>query len=150
MADQRPDGDLRELAARYAHAVDRRDREAFLSVFHPEATLVVVPPSGAVRRMRGYEQLGLVTERIARYDRTFHLLGQSIHSADGADEASGVTYCVAHHMSGGADPVDHVMYIRYQDRFRRDSSGWTIDHREVLIDWTETRPVDIVREASHG
>ena len=46
---------------------------------------------------------------------------------------------MAHHLAadGGAD---HVMYIRYLDRYRRDDGVWRFAERETFVEWTEDRP----------
>ena len=41
-----------------------------------------------------------------------------------------------------------MMYIRYEDIYRRDrGTPWKIDRRDVLPDWTETRPLAQAGEA---
>ena len=136
---------LRDLAARYARAVDRRDADMLLSVFHPTATLTVQPPDDSeksVLNMQGHGEIGRLTKAISRYRKTFHFLGQSTYQF-GDVEATGEVYCLAHHLT--QDPgrvVDHVMCIRYQDRYLPEAGEWKIQSREVLIDWTETRPAD--------
>jgi hypothetical protein len=125
---------LRRLAASYARGVDRRDRALFLSAFHPDATLTV--PSGRV--LRGHEQIGPVTESIKRFDRTFHFLGQSAYEPpdEGLDPkgtARGEIYCIAYHWHPRT-----IMYIRYQDLYLRNDSGWLISARHVVVDAEET------------
>lgn len=136
---------LRDLAVRYARGVDRRDRAVFIGVFEPDAGLVVHRPSSpkGPSELRGHGQLARVLEAIARYDRTFHFLGQSSYDQQGA-AAEGEVHCIAHHLDlAGAVATDHVMFIRYQDRYARDHTGtWRIRSREVLVDWTESRLAD--------
>jgi hypothetical protein len=135
---------LRSLAARYAAGVDRRQLDLFLSAFHPGATLAVhrpqAGPDDQPRLMHGHAEIGRVVELIARYPATFHLLGQGRYEVHG-DRASGEVYCVAHHYLPSAQgDSNHVMYIRYEDEYRRDRGGpWKIERRDVRPDWTETR-----------
>lgn len=133
---------LRSIAERYAQGVDRRDRDGFLSAFHPDATLEVHHPTESeegINVMRGHEQIGRVPDFIKVYPKTYHLLGQSTHEIDG-DTATGETYCVAHHLTpdrhGG---TNYVMYIRYDDTYRRDDGEWRIATRRVNVDWTDQR-----------
>lgn len=133
---------LRGVAERYAQGVDRRDRDTFLSAFHPDATLRVRGASGtedSSSEMRGHEKIGRVTDVIARYPKTYHVLGQSTYEIDG-ESAAGEVYCIAHHLTpdrhGG---TNYVMYIRYDDRYRRDEGAWRIESRRVIVDWTELR-----------
>jgi hypothetical protein len=137
-------GALRDLAARYASAMDRRDGEAVRSVFTTDAQLVVVT-GGVVRsRREGIDKLVTVPPLLAVYDITSHVLGQSLFEIDlDAGTATGEVYCIAHHVNrnrqGG---TDHVMFIRYDDRYRSEPEGWRIAERVVQVDWTETRTVD--------
>ncbi len=137
---------LRSLAARYAAGVDRRQRDLFLSAFRPGATLAVHRPAAGPddepRLMRGHAEIGRVVELIARYPATFHLLGQGRYEVDG-DRASGEVYCVAsHYIPSDRGDSNYVMYIRYEDEYRRDRGGpWQIERRDVRPDWTETRQV---------
>jgi hypothetical protein len=137
---------LRSLAARYAAGVDRRQCDLFLSAFRPDATLAVhrpqAGPDDKPRLMRGHAEIGRVVELIARYPATFHLLGQSRYEVNG-DRAAGEVYCVAsHYVPSEQGDTNHVMYIRYEDEYRRDRGGpWMIERRDVRPDWTETRQV---------
>jgi hypothetical protein len=134
---------LRSLAASYAAGVDRRELDLFLSAFHPGATLAVHRPAAGPddepRLMRGHAEIGRVVELIARYPATFHLLGQSRYQVDG-DRASGEVYCVAnHYIPSDEGDRNHVMYIRYEDTYRRDRGGpWKIERRDVRPVWTQT------------
>lgn len=139
--------ELHELSKVYASAVDRRDASAFVSIFTPDAELTLVRPTTALvepRIVRGHAELGAITVSIARYAKTFHLLGQVRYEVNGLD-ATGEIYCVAHHITPaiGGNGEDFVMYIRYADRYRQDSAArWKIARRIVQIEWTETRTVD--------
>jgi hypothetical protein len=137
---------LRSLAACYAAGVDRRQLDLFLSAFRPGATLAVHQPQAGPddkpRLMRGHSEIGRVVELIARYPATFHLLGQGRYEVHG-DRASGEVYCVAnHYVPSDQGARNYVMYIRYEDEYRRDRGGpWKIERRDVRPDWTETRQV---------
>jgi hypothetical protein len=134
---------LRVLAELYARGVDRRDAAVFTSAFLPHGRLRVFNPSEAespTGEMHGHEQLAAVAERIAAYDRTYHFLGNTFYEV-GDGEATGEVYCMAHHLTpnrhGG---TNFVMYIRYEDVYRKDADGdWKIADRRVMVDWTEVR-----------
>jgi len=134
--------ELRSLAERYAWGVDRRDVEGFVALFHDDAAIVIHDPSESTdpRELRGIERLAKVPEVIQRYQKTFHLLGQSTYDI-GDGEATGEVYCIAHHLTpdvhGG---TNYVMYIRYEDTYRPDADGvWKFAQRRLRVDWTETR-----------
>jgi hypothetical protein len=139
---------LRSLSACYAAGVDRRDLELFLGAFHMDASLIVypVPTVGLepTRIMRGHDEIGQVTQRISAYAKTFHKLGQGLYDID-EYVATGEVYCVAYHLTvDGPMRTNRVMYIRYQDSYRRTPGGdWRIGSREVRPDWTEIRDVSL-------
>jgi ketosteroid isomerase-like protein len=133
---------LRSLADQYAWAVDRRDRDGFLEVFHPDGVLVLLDhadPTVVTATRAGHAELAAVTELIARYERTFHFVGNARYEIDG-DRATGEVYCLAHHLTpnrhGG---TDYVMLIRYLDAYSRRDGVWRIDERRLVTDWTEVR-----------
>jgi ketosteroid isomerase-like protein len=132
---------LRDLAERYASGVDLRDADLYVSAFLPDATLFVHDTRGEVTGTRvGHAELAKIPTLIKAYDKTFHFLGQSRYEIHG-DEATGEVYCMAHHLSpdrhGG---TNFVMYMRYQDTYRRDGTGtWKIAVRHATSDWTDVR-----------
>ena len=139
---------LRDLAARYAAGVDQRDVELILSVFEPGATLAVVPSDHARVRgseLTGHSELAGIPRVVDRYQRTFHFVGQSTYSLAADGTASGIVYCLAHHLRvDKGKGSDFVMFIRYHDLYARQSGGdWKIRRREVVVDWTENRVLDV-------
>lgn len=132
--------ELKQPAIRYALGADRRDVDLFLGAFGDGAVLRVYDPATAdapVSTRDTPERLANIIERLRTYDATYHLLGQSAYDGD-----RGEVYCVAHHLDR-ARGTDHVMYIRYRDRYVHDgpAGAWRIAERDVLVDWTETRRV---------
>ena len=92
---------------------------------------------GAPAESRGHRHIASAVGRLRQFPVTYHLVGNHTVAIDG-DEATGEAYCVAHHLmphdEGGH--VDHVMYIRYLDRYRRTDVGWRFAERETFVDWT--------------
>jgi ketosteroid isomerase-like protein len=122
---------IRELAYRYARAVDRRDWALAATLFTEDA--VLASPRfelvGAEKILRGLRS-------VERYRATFHAVhNQTLELA--GDEASGETYCVANHFSErDGRPMRLDWGIRYQDRFRRGRDGvWRFSRRELIVDW---------------
>lgn len=133
---------LRTLVEAYSFAVDRRDVDAFVELFSPDATLTVHDTDGATTgSYSGRGELAALPDRLRRYERTMHLVHN--HEVDIAGpEASGEVYCTAHHVSGGgAGSSDRVLAIRYVDRYRRDADRWRFRARQVRLQWVEERPV---------
>jgi hypothetical protein len=100
------------------------------------------------RTYRGTDQLAAVPERLGRYHRTFHLLGQADLRVDGS-EGEGQVHCVAHHLEQAHDGWwDRVLFIRYTDRYlAEDDRGWLIADRFVHVDWVERRAAVTPAEA---
>jgi len=124
---------LVELSHRYAALVDDRDLDALGALFTEDAVLV----SGAGPR-EGRSAILTAMRKLERYDRTFHLVGQ-VRCWVEPDGPHGETYCSAHHFTAGDDGtlIDHVLHIRYHDRFVHDPSddrpGWRFARRALDI-----------------
>ena len=139
--------ELRTLAANYADAVDQRDQELLLSAFHSDATLEIIRPAGTDPRpnnvLRGHSEIGRIVTAITKYRHTFHMLGQSTYLPTGKG-ASGLVACIAHHRWTDTEDLDHIMYIRYADEYRiGDDNRWRISARQLHVQWTETRVVNV-------
>ena len=128
---------IRELACRYARAVDRRDWVLAATLFTDDAVL-----SSARFELVGVEQILRGLRTVERYRATFHAVhNQTLELA--GDEAVGETYCVANHLlerDGAARKLDWG--IRYQDRYRRGGDGaWRFSRRELIVDWKQDLPL---------
>jgi uncharacterized protein (TIGR02246 family) len=134
---------IRRLCERYAQAVDAGDKAAFVSVFTADGHLTS-NFTGSVTHYRGPEQLARIVDGAKEIaPKTMHFLGNHIADVDG-DVASGLTYCMAHHLRD--DRTNLLMMVRYRDRYARSPDGeWLITQRDVLVDWTETRQADLSR-----
>jgi hypothetical protein len=71
---------------------------------------------------------------------TTHFNGQSTVTLDG-DRASGLSYTIAHHLYT-VDGVRMIMVasLRYRDTFAKLDGAWLFAERNLLLDWSETRP----------
>jgi hypothetical protein len=139
---------LRRVADDYARHADRREAEQLAALFEQDGVLRIVRRGAegepVVRSGRG--EIAVAIAKLSRYEMTFHFVGNQTVDIDG-DDAVGETYCLAHHIvapaadaGSGAGRTDHVMFIRYQDRYRRHGPTWLIVERELQVDWTEDRP----------
>lgn len=130
---------LRQVAERYAVAVDRNDAALFAAQFTEDGALIALRGEFV-----GREALAGVPPMVkGRYRRTFHAVLNQVLDIVG-DTAEGETYCIARHWYD--DPVGRTacyeMTIRYQDRFRRVGGAWLIARRELVVDSTHRYPVD--------
>ena len=132
------EGAIRVLAVAYAHHADRREPDLLAALFEPEAPLRMVWRSGSTppAESRGHHQIARVVGRLRQFATTFHFVGNHLIDVAG-DEATGEVYCEAHHLT--AEGVDHVMFIRYRDRYRRLDTTWRFAERELLVEWMEER-----------
>jgi ketosteroid isomerase-like protein len=135
---------IRELVDAYAYCADRRDVAGQLALFTEDTELVVFSDSRnpePTQRFRGRAALALVFSELRDYRATMHFNGQSTGWVDGA-RASAVTYCLVHELA--ADRTARTVMIaaiRYLDSLVKKDGTWLIRQRQVLVDWTETRPL---------
>lgn len=128
---------LRDLAARYARAVDRRDLELLRSVYHDDATdehgvVYVGPASGFID---GFMEI------MKGFELTAHYICNSSYRIDG-DRADGELYFIAYHRTLGDDPKHAIVSGRYLDNYECRSGEWRIATRKLVWDSMLTLPVD--------
>lgn len=143
--DERDEAAVRALAVAYATHADRREGERVAELFEPEAVLRMRWRSGATppAESRGPRQIASVIRRLDQFASTFHVLGNQTVTIDG-DDADGLVDCIAHHLAVvDGQATDHVLFIRYVDRYRRGAHGWRIADRETIVEWSEQRPATI-------
>lgn len=129
---------LRELAYRYARAVDRRDWALAEQLFTPECVLV-----GPGYELVGRDRILAGLRRIDRYAATQHSVHNQLVEIEG-DRASGETYCTAHHLYERDGRRRRLSWgIRYQDRCSRAEGAWRYERRELLLDWSQDLPLEL-------
>jgi ketosteroid isomerase-like protein len=135
---------IRELVDAYAHCADRRDAKGQMALFTDDTRFVVFMDATAAeptQELHGRESLAPVFDALNQYAATMHFNGQSTVSLDG-DQATGESYCLAHHLSVGEDGQRTMMIasIRYLDEFVKRDGQWLFAERLLMVNWTETRP----------
>ena len=128
---------IRDLVESYAAGCDRRDIDLLRPVFVDGGTITVHWLDRDATSMTAPNDLERIPTGLARYDQTYHFLGNHRVVLDG-DRATGDTYCMAHHLTGDDD---HVMHIRYEDSFERTADGWRITTRDLRLLWTTNEVV---------
>ncbi len=110
---------IRQLAARYAVAVDSRDLDALVALFVPDVRV----GSGA----SGHEALRASFEASLRgVGVTVLNVGTHVIDLDGSDDATGVVYCKGEVQDGGRWIHQAIVY---DDRYRRVDGLWRFVRR---------------------
>ena len=128
---------FRDLATRYAQAADRNRADLLDAIMADD---VVIEGPGFVLNGRA-EVRGFPAMLAQRFRGTRHLVHNQAIDVDG-DRASGETYCTASHLLRESAQV-LVWHLRYQDVFRRVDGDWCFARRTIVLDWTETKPVEV-------
>ena len=133
---------IRELVGAYAYCADRRDAAGQMALFTEDTDFQVYMDSNTpspTQHLRGRAALAPVFDELNTYVATMHFNGQSTTVLDG-DHASGVTYCLAHHVKvDGSARSLMIAAIRYLDSFVKQNGAWFFSQRKLMVDWTETR-----------
>jgi len=110
---------IRQLAARYAVAVDMRDMDAIVNLYLPDVSL----GSG----VRGRQALKAVFDHVLRSFRaSVHDVGTHVIEFTDRDNAQGILYCrCEHEIAGKWVPVQ----LYYLDFYRREGGQWYIRRR---------------------
>ena len=136
---------IRELFDAYAHCADRRDAEGQMALFTTDTRFAVYmngPQEAASYVLEGREALAPVFDDLNRYDATMHFNGQQTVKLDG-DRATGESYTIAHHIfREDGTRMMMVAWLRYVDVFARIDGRWYFAERELILDWSETRPLN--------
>jgi steroid Delta-isomerase len=130
---------FRDLAERYARAMDRRDLALLLACFTPDGVI----DSGEAGRFQGQEGLGAIVAMLGQmFVKTMHFVhNQTVERTPGG--AEGETYCIASHIIPGEAGWTKLDWaIRYQDRYVQDADGWRFAQRRLIVEWAHTVPVD--------
>ena len=124
--------EIRDLMARYARGLDRRDFEAVASCFAEDAFADYGGPAGSAQ---GREAILKVVRVVKRFILTMHFMGDQTVVLRG-DEADVETYATdqlryekdgtVYDMTGG---------LRYADTMVRQDGRWVIKHRVMHTDW---------------
>jgi hypothetical protein len=135
---------IRELFDAYARDADTRDAEGQKALFTPDARFAVYMDgagSEASYVLEGREALTPVFEDLNRYEATMHFNGQSTVILEGS-RATGDSYTIAHHVyTEDGTRMMMVAWLRYLDTFTKVDQAWYIAERQIILTWSETRPL---------
>ncbi|WP_300757845.1 nuclear transport factor 2 family protein [Janthinobacterium sp.] len=136
---------IRELVEAYAYCADRRDAEGQMALFTEDTHFVVFmdakDPTPSMD-LHTRQDLAPVFAALNQYDATTHFIGQSTILSLTGDKATGVAYCLAHHVTV-VDGKRRLMIasIRYYDSFVKADGEWLFSERQLLVDWVDERPL---------
>ena len=130
---------LRDLATRYARAIDRRDMVLLRSVYFEDAvdehgTAYSGPIEGFVAAF---------PKLMANFELTNHYICNTSYRIDG-DRANGELYFIAYHRTSDPHSKHLVVTGRYLDRYDRRGGEWRISHRRLV--WDAVLNIDVTDE----
>ena len=134
---------IRELVEAYAYCADRRDAAGQMSLFTADTHFVVYmdakDPTPS-QELHSREALAPVFDDLNQYQATMHFVGQSTITSLSANRATGLAYCLAHHLTLKAGRR-HLMIatLRYADTFAKVDGAWLFAERLLYVDWIEER-----------
>jgi len=129
---------IRDVLLRYARGVDRRDLHLVAACFMANAAYEGALGNGTVETA-----LAALPQRLQRYERTMHFMGNQLIEVHG-DAATSETYAIAYHqLTTDGAPKLLTVGIRYLDDLVRHDGTWRICRRVVQREWERT-------EAMHG
>lgn len=137
---------IRELVDAYAHCADRRDAEGQMVLFTEDTHFVVFMDARSQKpsmELNRREELAPVFGELNKYEATTHFIGQCTLALDG-ERATGETYCIAHHVSASEGKRTlFIAALRYYDVFAKVEGNWHFAERKILVDWTDTHPMNV-------
>jgi hypothetical protein len=130
-------GELRNLAERYAAAMDAADPAALARVFAPGGALVIRAASGKrLSEFRG-ERLGHFARLLGEtYESTLHHVTTQIVDVEAR---TGTTWCLAHHVT--RERTLESVGVRYSERFTLVDDEWRFALRDVTALWVKVEPL---------
>jgi hypothetical protein len=134
---------IRELVEAYAHCADRRNASGQMSLFTADTHFVVYmnakDPTPS-QELHSRDALAPVFAELNKYDATTHFVGQSTIFSLTAGQATGESYCLAHHVTvDGTKRRLMVASLRYLDTFVKMDGSWLFAERRLYVDWLEER-----------
>ena len=132
---------LRRLVYLYARGMDRNEPDVLRDIFTEDAII-----ESAVAVQTGIDEILGVPAMLAKmFASTMHTVhNQTVEI--GEEGAHGETYGVAYQLKKPRDGKQERLDwgIRYQDKFVRAGSQWRFARRRLIVEWTQTVPVEML------
>lgn len=133
---------LQKLVWTYCHAIDRQDLVLVRSLYHDDAVddhspMFIGSPD---------EYVAWLPAMLANWQLTAHTI-TAMQFLIAGDRAEGELASTAYHrtVDGSREVIAHG---RYLDQYRKVAGIWKFQHRSLVLDWMEDRPVQ--RSAGPG
>lgn len=127
---------IQELCARYAHAIDNLEPEAWVQCFTPDGGFQV-----ATWVVRGHAALREYADVHVREIRCRHMTSNLLYEVDGNEATGQVSVLAALATPGGYKIFGQGRYV---DRLVKQGGQWRIAHRHVDVDPLATDPDRII------
>lgn len=125
---------IRQVGLRYAHCLDRLDRDGLRGVYWPEAR----DEHGPEFKGNAWEFVDIAMESHKRWRPSMHcLLNHMVELDPGGTTARGEIYCLAFLFVADA-PVLHMWIGRYLDRYEKRGDEWRIIERVTVSEGSRT------------
>ena len=124
-----------DLTIAYCYALDDRRFDDLDQVFTPDAT------ADLGRRLDSRAAIkDRIRDALVPLDASQHLVATHQVRVD-EDRATGRCYLQAQHVRTGTDGGSlFIVAGRYDDRYVRTADGWRIEHRSLVVLWTDGNP----------
>jgi hypothetical protein len=127
---------IRQLVEDYALGADAADGERAAQLFTPDGVMHIHmdPARTDERSTTPASGMGRAWQSLREYTATSHLIGAHSATLTGANSATAVTTCVAHHVRDWPNGrTDTVMHIRYDDVLVRIDGRWLFEERTLRM-----------------
>lgn len=124
-----------------SRGLDRLDPDAIKQSYWPEAEVDYGAFKGGAHIFADLV-IGALGEQ---YELTRHCLANTLIDLQGNQALSESCVNAGHLLKGAAEEM--LFYGRYLDRLEKRDGAWKIMHRQVVMDWSKTVPVQDERES---
>lgn len=136
--------EIQDLVNNYAYYADGRDAQKQANLFTTNAVLNIFMGkiSKPDRVRNGRKELQSAFETLRQYEYTTHFNGQSTITSLNGNSATGIAYCLAHHIkTEDGETTLLIMSIRYHDNYVKQDGKWYFAKRDLIVDWTDLRKI---------
>ncbi|EXI62885.1 hypothetical protein MHD_06735 [Mannheimia granulomatis] len=134
---------IRELIDDYAFYADSCEVQKQADLFTADTVYIVeyLDNPDATQTIIGKDNLVPLFEQLTTFHTKTHFNGQNKILTLNEQTATGIVYCMAHHISFDETGKQNNMVasIRYDDEYRQENGVWLFAKRHLKINWVENR-----------